>query len=73
MSHLYPGAKLQAKKEFSLEDIIKDSCSSPFPLSCASAGLPRTEGRVFPPALSAIVVLHFSCSLLSCKLLFQTF
>lgn len=73
MSHLSPGVKLQAKKEFSLEDIVQDSCTSPFPLQCESAELPRTVGRTSPPALPATGALHFSCSLFSCRWFFQTF
>lgn len=45
MSHLSPGAKLQAKKEFSLEDIVQASCTSPFPLQRASARLTQDSGK----------------------------
>lgn len=73
MPHLSPAAKLQAKKEF----FLRRHCPGQPHFTPSSAACKcwasQDSGRIFPPALPVIGALHFSCSPLSCRLLFQNY
>lgn len=73
MSHLSPGAKLQAQKEFLLRrHCLGQPHFTPSSAAC-KCWAPQDSGRIFPPDLPVTGALHFSCSLLSCRLLFQNY